>query len=101
MRMGVWVLLWLLEHGFPAPMACRRVARWGCHGFGVAALALLAAASAATASRTGGLQCLLVLGACALWPGAQGCRGFAPGWATLALASYVLAAWAMPVVLLA
>ncbi|ABM57942.1 Wzy polymerase domain-containing protein [Verminephrobacter eiseniae] len=99
--MGLWALLWLLEHRFPAPMACRRVARWGCHGFGVAALALLAAASAATASRTGGLQWLLVLGACALWPGAQGCRGLARGWAPLALASYVLAAWAMPVVLLA
>ncbi|PJI96213.1 pilin glycosylation ligase PglL [Acidovorax sp. 69] len=100
--MGVLAVFWLMEHRAPALMgslavAHRRMAQWGLLGICAAALALLAAASAATASRTGGLQWLLVVALLALWPVAGGRRPW--GFVLLALAFYGVAAWALPVLL--
>lgn len=100
--MGVLAVFWLFEHQAPALMArCadgrQRAARWFLNGITLAALALLAAASAATASRTGALQWLLVVGLLALWPKAGGRRPW--GFVLVALALYLLADWGLPVVL--
>ena len=100
--MGVLAVFWLFEHRAPALVAhCadRRqpLVRWLVNGFTLAALALLAAASAATASRTGAVQWLLVVGLLALWPVAGARRPW--GFVLAALFLYVLAAWGLPVVL--
>ena len=100
--MGVLAAFWLLQHWAPAQVArCaigrQRAARWLVNGATVVALALLATASAATASRTGALQWLLVVGLLALWPVAGGRRP----WSLVltALVLYGLAAWGLPLVL--
>ena len=97
--MGVWALLWLVAHRAPAWVAGlavgqRRGAQWLLMGLAVAALGLLAAASAATASRTGGLQWLMVVALWACWPVAGGRRPW--GLAAVALLLYGVAAWALP-----
>ncbi len=90
LSMGVWALLWLVERG--------SVPRWwrggrvGTVWVAPGVLALLAVGSAATASRTGGLQWLLVVGLACFWPAAR-------RYALAALAVYVLAAWVLPVLL--
>ncbi|WP_265706138.1 Wzy polymerase domain-containing protein [Verminephrobacter aporrectodeae] len=96
--LGALAVLWLFEQA-PSTGAAPGKPRtqWLPAGLSAAALALLAAASAATASRTGALQWLLVVAMAALWPVAGERRS-----RDLALAALVfhgLAAWALPVVL--
>ncbi|MBN9340925.1 MAG: pilin glycosylation ligase domain-containing protein, partial [Comamonadaceae bacterium] len=96
LSLGLWALLWAVAQW---------QARWGTaqapRGAGVAAglllswgLVLLAAASAATASRTGALQWLLVLGLALLWRRALGPLPLAL--AAVGLLAYGAASWALP-----
>lgn len=97
--LGALALLWLQTYRTPAliaavPQPSRPGAQRRATCCASAALALLTAASAATASRTGALQWLLLLG---LWPVVAGrayCRA-----ALAAAAGYGLAAWALPLLL--
>ena len=86
LSLGVWAVLWLWAGGAARPSRGRQAWAAG------AALALLAVGSAATASRTGGLQWLMVVGLACFWPAAR-------RFALAALAVYVLAAWGLPVLL--
>ncbi len=100
--MGVLAAFWMLEYRVPAwvercAIERQRAVRGLVNGIAVAALALLATASAATASRTGAVQWLLVVGLLALWPVAGARRPW--GFLLAALCFYGLAAWGLPVVL--
>ena len=100
--MGVLAAFWLFEHRAPALLArCagkrQQLVRWLVNGATLAALALLAAASAATASRTGAVQWLLVVGLLALWPTTGVRRPW--GFVLAALCLYLLFAWGLPVTL--
>ena len=90
LSMGVWSVLWWVGRGsMPQGWQGWRVATaWMAGGV----LVLLAVGSAATASRTGGMQWLLVVGLACFWPAARHL-------ALAALALYGLAAWALPVLL--
>lgn len=110
MTLGVWSLVWLVAHGQsmrPAPAvpttgAANGTARaWRAVLAGVGlvwALALLAASSAATASRTGALQWLLVLALVGWWGGRQRTHrwALALGLAGLGVALYLAFAWLLP-----
>ena len=100
--LGVLAAFWLFEHRSPAlvvrcAIRWQRAARWMVNGVMFLSLALLATASAATASRTGALQWVLVVGLLALWPVAGARRPW--GLVLAALFLYGLAAWGLPVVL--
>lgn len=94
LSLGVWALVWWAAQsraaGRPAAPRWRVAALW-------AAMALLAVGSAATASRTGLLQWLLLLCLAGLWRerlGAGACKLLAGG-----LLLYVLAGWMLPALL--
>lgn len=93
LSLGLWALAWWAAQGGPARpgrMRWRAAATW-------AAMAVLALGSAATASRTGLLQWLLLLGLAWLWRGRWGAAAgklLAGG-----LLAYLLASWLLPLVL--
>lgn len=100
MALGVWALLWWLarlqgvsaaitaRHGLRrwAPLLLAALLPW--------ALVLLAVGGAATASRTGGLHWLVLLGLLMLWRRSSGV--LVPAVGGLGLAVYLLAAWGLP-----
>lgn len=103
--LGAWALLWWVARlqaygeGLPAqqrgvrrlwPLLLAALVPW--------ALVLLAVAGAATASRTGALQWLLILGLLLLWRRSSGALALAVG--GLGLLVYLLAAWGLPQLLL-
>lgn len=106
LSLGVWALLWAVAQlqvrlnagpagadgvsGAPP----RRWVGWLAGMLLAWILVLLAAASAATASRTGALQWVLLVGLLWLWRGALG--GLALGLALAGLALYVGSAWLLP-----
>ncbi|AVP58975.1 polymerase [Pulveribacter suum] len=98
--LGLWALLWWLARLQPwalahpqrrlAPLLAAAAAPW--------ALALLAGAGAATASRTGALQWLLVIPALLLvWRRSAG--ALAPAVSAAGLGLYLLACWGLPLLL--
>ena len=93
MALGVWSLLWLW-------VRAERVQRpqWGMGMVLGGALAVLAVAAAATNSRTGALQWLLMLGLLWLWRRTDARKAIAL--VLVGMVLYVLAAWALPQVLL-
>ena len=93
MALGVWSLLWLW-------VRAERVQRpqWGMGMVLGGALAVLAVAAAATNSRTGALQWLLMLGLLCLWRRTDARKAIAL--VLVGMVLYVLAAWALPQVLL-
>lgn len=109
LSLGVWALIWAAAQwqarrnagpegaegaegaGAPPP---RRRAGWLAGMLLAWALVLLAAASAATASRTGALQWVLLVGLLWLWRGSLG--RLAPGLALAGLAFYLGSAWLLP-----
>lgn len=113
MSLGVWALLWvvaqvqvLLESGRAAPATPvqhallgggRMWPSWLVGLLVVWALALLAVGSAATASRTGAMQWLLVA-LLVWWRGSSG--RLAVGLALVGMLLYALAAWMLPELLL-
>ena len=113
MSLGVWALLWVvaqvqarLEAGRAAPSTPVQQAllgggrmwpSWLVGLLVVAALALLAAGSAATASRTGAMQWLLMVALLVLWRGTGG--HLAVGLALVGMLLYALAGWMLPVLL--
>ena len=93
LSMGAWAVLWfLLRRARPLS---RPTLQWTLAAF---ALALLAVASAATASRTGALQWLCLVGMLVLWGGRERRAVLVLGLCTVAL--YGLAAWGLPQILL-
>lgn len=95
MLLGLWALLWLVARLQAAaarqpaarwPLAAALVVPWG--------VVLLAACAAATASRTGALEWLVLLGLLWLWRRGQGALAFVV--AAVGLAAYLLAAWWLP-----
>ncbi|MHA7598865.1 PglL family O-oligosaccharyltransferase [Alicycliphilus sp. T452] len=105
LALGAWALLWWVARlqaygeGLPAqqrgvrrlwPLLLAALVPW--------ALVLLAVAGAATASRTGALQWLLILGLLLLWRRSSGALALAVG--GLGLLVYLLAAWGLPQLLL-
>lgn len=93
MALGVWAMLWLW-------VRAERVQRpqWGMGMVLGGALAVLAVAAAATNSRTGALQWVLMVGLLCMWRRTDARKAVAL--ALLGAALYVLAAWALPQVLL-
>ncbi|MFN7640900.1 MAG: Wzy polymerase domain-containing protein [bacterium] len=87
LNLGCWAALWLWSVRPDQPGARHHVSLG-------AALALLAVGSAATASRTGALQWLLVLALLALWR--RGTQGSTLAWGSLAALVYALAAAVLP-----
>lgn len=114
MSLGVWALLWLVvqmqarlgaESEVPATPLQRALLgggrAWPSWLVGlllVWALTLLAAGSAATASRTGAAQWLLMIALLVLWRGTSG--RLAVGLAVIGLSLYALAGWMLPALLL-
>ena len=114
MSLGVWALLWLVvqmqarmgaESGASATPLQRALLgggrAWPSWLVGlllVWALTLLAAGSAATASRTGALQWVLMIVLLVLWRGTSG--RLAVGLAVIGLLLYALAGWMLPALLL-
>lgn len=108
LSLGVWALLWSLAQrrgrpprnaALPAlPALSAPVAKTLYRGGAVMAVALLAVSSAATASRTGALQWVLVAALLCLWRAS--CGGRVLRLAAVAVAVYVLAAWGLPLLLL-
>jgi O-antigen ligase len=95
MLLGLWALLWLVAR-LQAVAGERPASRWPL-ALAVAvpwAVVLLAACAAATASRTGALEWLVLLGLLLLWRRGQG--ALAPAVAAVGLAAYLLAAWWLP-----
>jgi O-antigen polymerase len=87
LNLGCWSVLWLWGGRSAAAGAVARLALG-------AALVVLAAACAATASRTGALQWLLILALLLLWR--QGAPGMVRVWGLLAASVYALAAAGLP-----
>lgn len=101
MAMGVWALLWLWVRMAQTARLWHRAGRGAVRWLGVSLatlLPLLALASAATVSRTGALQWGVMVVLLCLWRGTPVRRALPV--ALLGLAVYVLAAWALPQVLL-
>ena len=114
MSLGVWALLWLVvqmqarmgaESGASATPLQRALLgggrAWPSWLVGlllVWALTLLAMASAATASRTGAAQWLLMIAHLVVWRGTSG--RLALGLAVIGLLLYALAGWMLPALLL-
>lgn len=93
LAMGAWALLWWVLHGplrAGAGTAWRRSAPW----LALAAVAFVAVASAATASRTGAVQWVLVLLLAVLWRNTG--RGAAVRLAVVGLGVFLAAAWLLP-----
>ncbi len=103
--LGLWALLWWLarlqQQALQAePGASRAASAWRpllLVSLAPAALALLAAAGAATVSRTGALQWLLVLALLLCWWRSSGLLALAA--ALLGLAMLALASWQLPLLL--
>ncbi|WP_404300395.1 Wzy polymerase domain-containing protein [Alicycliphilus denitrificans] len=100
LALGVWALLWWLarlQAWGEALSGQRGIGRWGPLLLAVMvpwALVLLALGGAATASRTGALQWLLVLALLLLWRRSSGRLALLLGGA--GLLAYLLAAWGLP-----
>ena len=95
LALGTWALLWWVARlqarvddarGGAGPLAAAIAVPW--------ALVLLAVSGAATASRTGALEWLVILGL--LLPWRRGGHGLALAVGGVGLAAYVLAAWWLP-----
>ena len=95
LALGTWALLWWVARlqarvddarGGAGPLAAAIAVPW--------ALVLLAVSGAATASRTGALEWLVILGLLLLWR--RGGNGLALALGGVGLAAYVLAAWWLP-----
>lgn len=98
--LALWALLWWMARLQPWALAhpARRLAPLLLAAATPWALALLAAAGAATASRTGALQWLLVVPALLLmWR--RGAGALAPAVYAAGLAAYLLASWGLPLLL--
>ena len=96
LSLGLWALLWAVAQWQAGGQAGRQ-ARWVGVAVGLLlswGLVLLAAASAATASRTGALQWLLVLGLVLCWRRMLGPLPLAL--AVVGLLAYGAASWALP-----
>lgn len=107
LSLGVWALLWTLvqrqgrlEQPCPAGPHQGGTAWpvWATRVLVACGLALLAMSSAATASRTGAVQWLLLLGLTLCWRAPWGRR--ASGWGMFGLVLYGVAAWVLPLWLL-
>ena len=104
LALGVWALLWwvarLQEQVDGNPVLGGRGARWPVLAAVAVpwAMVLLATAGAATASRTGALEWLVVLALLAVWRRSSG--ALALGMAGVGLAVYAVAAWGLPQLLL-
>lgn len=107
LSLGVWVLLWTLaqvqaslEHSdiATAPQGVKAWPGWLAGLLVAWGLALLAISSAATASRTGAAQWLLLLGLMWCWRGSW--RRLALGFGLVGLVLYGAAAWLLPRLLL-
>ncbi|WP_312844211.1 PglL family O-oligosaccharyltransferase [Diaphorobacter nitroreducens] len=104
LALGVWALLWwvarLQEQVDGNPVLAGRGARWPVLAAVAVpwAMVLLATAGAATASRTGALEWLVVLALLAVWRRSSG--ALALGMAGVGLAVYAVAAWGLPQLLL-
>lgn len=116
--LGVWALLWLVaqmqvrpvaaDSAVPATLLQRALPGGGRTGLSwpswlvgmllAWALTLLAVASAATASRTGAMQWLLIVALLVLWRGTS--ARLVVGLAVIGLALYALAGWLLPRLLL-
>lgn len=97
LALGWWALLWCVAQGQPW---LRQAPRWQGLALGMVlawAMVVLAAATAATASRTGTLQWLLVLATLVLWRRTLGREVLAL--ALLGTLAYALAAWLLPLLL--
>ncbi|MBU0827873.1 MAG: O-antigen ligase C-terminal domain-containing protein [Gammaproteobacteria bacterium] len=105
LALGAWALLWFALHGrarllglFQArpgrPAAVRGQPRVSAHWPAIFILATLAAAGAATASRTGAVQWLLVVSLLVLWQRTG--AGPALRLALLGAGLYLVAAWVLP-----
>jgi O-antigen ligase len=115
MSLGVWTLMWVVAQMQVRTMAAATAApatplqqalqgggrEWPSWLVGLLmawALALLALGSAATASRTGAMQWLLIVALLVLWRGSSG--RLVVGLAAIGLALYALAGWLLPRLLL-
>lgn len=107
LSLGVWALLWTLvqrqgrlEQPCPAGPHQGGTAWpvWATRVLVACGLALLAMSSAATASRTGAVQWLLLLGLTLCWRASWGRRAL--GWGMFGLVLYGVAAWVLPLWLL-
>ena len=101
MAMGVWALLWLWVCTAQAAPRWQRAGRGWDRWLGVSlamCLPLLAVASAATVSRTGAVQWLVMVVLVCLWRNTPARRALPV--AMLGVGVYVLAAWALPQLLL-
>ncbi|MCT6720738.1 Wzy polymerase domain-containing protein [Acidovorax sp. K2F] len=107
LSLGVWALLWTLvqrqgrleQPGSVSPLQTGQAWPGWLTGWLVACgLALLAMSSAATASRTGAVQWLLLLGLMLCWRASWGRRAL--GWGMFGLVLYGVAAWVLPLWLL-
>ncbi|MFN9726445.1 Wzy polymerase domain-containing protein [Acidovorax sp.] len=108
LSLGVWALLWMVMQtrarsdagasaasAPPSPAAGLRVWRsWLVGGLIIGGLAFLAVASAATTSRTGAVQWLLIVGLVMLWRARGGAADL--GLSVAGVGLYVLAAWWLP-----
>ncbi len=98
LALGAWALLWWLGRlQARAQSGGRDGPLLALAALAPSALALLAAASAATVSRTGALQWLAVLALLLLWRRSIGALALTGG--ALGLACYGLAAWGLPILL--
>ncbi len=115
MSLGVWALMWVVAQMQVRPLAAdiaapatpvqqalqgggREWPAWLVGMLSAWALALLAVASAATASRTGAMQWLLIVALLVLWRGTSG--RLVVGLAVIGLALYAVAGWLLPRLLL-
>ncbi|MBS0291853.1 MAG: O-antigen ligase C-terminal domain-containing protein [Proteobacteria bacterium] len=104
LALGAWALLWWVARlqswaeALPAQRGLRRWLPMLLAAMVPWALVLLAASGAATASRTGALQWLLLPGLLLLWRRSSGTLALAV--AGLGLVVYLLAAWGLPQLLL-
>lgn len=93
LSLGLWALLWCVLHGQQRSSGQGKAVRWA-GVLAAAAIAWLALAQAATASRTGALQWVLILGLLVCWRRTG--RGAPLHLAMAALLAYLLAAWTLP-----
>ncbi len=104
LALGAWALLWWVARlqawgaGLPAQRGARRWLPLLLAALVPWALVLLAVSGAATASRTGALQWLLMPGLLLLWRRSCGALALAVG--GLGVLLYLLAAWGLPQLLL-
>ncbi|MFN3438747.1 MAG: PglL family O-oligosaccharyltransferase [Acidovorax sp.] len=105
LALGAWALLWFALHGWArlregfragsiSPATARGQSWVSVHWLAILLLAILAAAGAATASRTGAVQWLLVVGLLVLWQRTG--AGPALRLALWGAGLYLVAAWVLP-----